>query len=170
MNNFKIALFSLFLFTSAAQAGVICKKAQPHFSENTQKLLQKFDALKNSKKLGDCDVRIWTEDICDENTQAFLYRGIDVVIGREPNATLFGFNHYDTFLWNFSDDGTMILDSEVQRFATDSKQLSYEYHEKSGNDYKTQMNFSKDSFSSLELTILDSEGNASEHMVCGNPL
>ncbi len=166
----KHILFS-FIFSAlslTSQAGEVCKDANPVFTGQSKSLLEKIANLKVAAHLGDCDVKIWFHDVCDETTHAFLYRGVDVVIGKDPNPyALRGYDHYDTFLWNFAADGSMILDSDIQKFSMDSEKLNYDYHEKGWSTFLTQLSFSDKNFTRLEFTGLESDQSVFEHLICG---
>ena len=173
MNLVKAFWVTLFIIgaTNSVRAGVACKDSHPLFTGSTQKLLQRIENLRLSQKLGQCDVRIWSEDICDDVTQEFLYHAVSVTLGTDPHpSALSGFNHFDSFVWNFKADGSMILDSSVQKFNIVGHELTYSYHEnyKGYSYFTTKMAFSDSDFTGLEFLAQDSQKTTYDHLVCGS--
>ena len=172
MLKFKIVGgFVILLVSIGARAGVACQSSHPNFSSEARSLYQKFENLSKARKLGKCEVRIWTQDICDEKTQEFLYSGIGVTIGVNPSQyLLFGFEHYDSFLLNFKANGELILSREIQSFEMNARHFDYIYQEPGPGHsrYETRMTFddATNSFTRLEFKATDSEQIVFEHLIC----
>ncbi len=73
LNNICGSVFVLMLSLDA-QAGVVCKSSHPNFNSEARSFYLKFENLQKAQKLGNCEVRIWIQDVCDEKTHEFLYR------------------------------------------------------------------------------------------------
>ncbi len=159
------------MLSLGVQAGVVCKSSHPNFNSEARSFYLKFENLQKAQKLGNCEVRIWTQDVCDEKTHEFLYSGVGVTIGTNPNkAYLFGFEHYDAFSFSFKDDGELILYRDVESFEMHSDHFKTIYHEPGPgrSKYETRMNFDviANSFTRLEFTGTDPEQNVFEHLIC----
>ena len=144
---------------------VPCADARAHFSTESQALFTKLEALKSVGHLGDCEARATIQDYCDDATHAFQFRSVDVTVGREPDSSTFGFKHFDSFTWNFDDNGNLMTFPEAS-FKLSDDHVDYTYHEEGGAYYQTYLHWENGHIHQLEFQILNDQHGQIEHLMC----